>query len=277
MLNRLLARRLERLGATRRDLPVRGGALRIFEVEGQGALPTVVMVHGLGARAAAYAPVVAALRPHVQRVIVPDLPGHGESVWDQPVSAAVLREAVLEALPRIAPEGAALFGNSLGGYGALWVAGRAPELVRGVMVTSPGGGPLPDDEREVVLSRFRPATHADALDLVDRSLTGLRGPSRHLIAWVARRNLAQPGVKQVLDQLDRSDDLQPDDLARLQMPVQVWWGTAEHAFSPRQLDWFAAHLPAHATLHRPEGWGHAAFRERPAEVGDALVAFLRGL
>jgi len=277
MLNRLLVRRLARLGAIRREVPARGGTLRIFDVAGEGPLPTVVMVHGLGARAAAYAPLVEALRPHVQRMILPDLPGHGESTWPEPVSVAVMREAMLEALPQLAPDGPVLFGNSLGGYGALWVASRAPELVRGVMVTSPGGGPLPDPERDEVLSRFRPASHADALDLVERSLSGFRGPTRHVAAWLARRNLSQPSVQQVLERLDRSDDLEPGDLARLNMPVELWWGTAERALSTRQLDWFESHLPPNATVYRPDGWGHAAFRERPGEVSDALLEFLRRL
>lgn len=277
MILRLQEARLRRLGARPRSVDAAGGPLHLWEVPGQGALPPVLLLHGLGASSVAYLPLVRALRPHVQVLLLPDLPGHGRSLRAGLVTAGEVRQAALDALLAVADAPPVLYGNSLGGYSALWAAGQARDRVRGVLVTSPAGGALPQEERDVVHHRFVLDSHRDAVDLVQRSFHGYRGVSRHVVALAARRNLNQPVVRSLIEALTPADDLTPEDLARIGAPVRVYWGRAEQALSPAQLAWFRAHLPEHAELHEPEGWGHAAFRERPAEVSAALLGFLRSL
>lgn len=277
MIPKLQEARLRRLGARPLAVPVRGGTVHVWQVDGGGALPPVALLHGLGASSVAYLQLVRALLPHVQALILPDLPGHGRTPWPVPVTCTILRDAALDAITAVAPAPPVIFGNSLGGYGALWVAGKVPDQVRGVLVTSPAGGALPDDERPQVQGRFVLDSHREAVDLVERSFHGYRGVSRHGVALIARRNLNRPAVRHIVEALTPEDDLQPDDIRHLPMPVQVYWGTAERALSRSQLAWFRAHLPAHAEFHEPEGWGHAAFRERPAEVSAALLRFLRSV
>ena len=52
-----------------------GRAVRVIEA---GAGPAVLLLHGVGLRAEAWEPQIAALSP-THRVIAADLPGHGES------------------------------------------------------------------------------------------------------------------------------------------------------------------------------------------------------
>jgi pimeloyl-ACP methyl ester carboxylesterase len=100
-------------------------------VWGRDGDPTVVAVHGNGAHARWWQPLVPALVPG-WRVVAPDLRGHGESAWpvapDYDVHAyhADLA-AVVDAL---APGPFALFGHSMGGRIALWYAAHHPERVR---------------------------------------------------------------------------------------------------------------------------------------------------
>ncbi|MGD0215682.1 MAG: alpha/beta hydrolase [Terriglobales bacterium] len=102
--------------------------------EGPANGPPLVLLHGLGRRWQVFLPVIPALslRWHI---FAPDLRGHGKSShvargYHGPQYsddlAALLRERVG------AP--AVLFGHSLGGMLAMWVASHYPELVRALIL-----------------------------------------------------------------------------------------------------------------------------------------------
>jgi pimeloyl-ACP methyl ester carboxylesterase len=80
------------------------------------------------------------LLPGSLRTIALDWPGHGESpAPETPTSAmsfADLAEVVVE---RLAPGGAIVMGNSVGGFSAARLAIRRPELVRGLVIVDGGG------------------------------------------------------------------------------------------------------------------------------------------
>ena len=236
------------------------------------------MLHGLGATGRAYRKLVRAFRPEVSAIVVPDYPGHGRSrPWPGEVTTPLLLEAVSDLLAILDTGPLVFFGNSLGGYTALAAAAAHPELARGVFVTSPSGGVLPDALRAEVVQRFQPQDHQQALDLIDRTMPDAGPLKRQGLAMVSRMVLRQRAVQELARSVGPSDDLTPAQMARLTMPVWVLWGTGERALEPDQREWFRAHLPAHARLAEPEGWGHAAFRERPEEVAGAFRAFLATL
>lgn len=102
-----------------------------------GAGDPVLLLHGLGASKITWLPLLAPLGQR-NRVIVPDLPGHGES--DKPrreytprFYARVLRH-LMDALE---VERAAVVGNSLGGRIALELALRSPGRVAGLALLDP--------------------------------------------------------------------------------------------------------------------------------------------
>ncbi len=94
-------------------------------VAGSGA--PVLLIHGVGLRAEAWAPQIDALSRHF-RVIAADLPGHGES--------GLRAEATLEdysaRLARVLSHPAVVIGHSMGAMIALDLARMVPDRVRGV-------------------------------------------------------------------------------------------------------------------------------------------------
>jgi pimeloyl-ACP methyl ester carboxylesterase len=69
-----------------------------------------------------------------------DWPGHGESPPGEGAATAMRFADVAEALvERLAPGGAVLVGNSVGGFAAGRLAVRRPELVRGLVLVDSGG------------------------------------------------------------------------------------------------------------------------------------------
>jgi pimeloyl-ACP methyl ester carboxylesterase len=110
------------------------GEVQLNYAEGPAHGPPLVLLHGLGRRWQVFLPVIPALslRWHI---FAPDLRGHGKSSrvargYQGPHYAediaCLLRERVS------AP--AVLFGHSLGGMLAMWVASHHPELVRALIL-----------------------------------------------------------------------------------------------------------------------------------------------
>jgi pimeloyl-ACP methyl ester carboxylesterase len=101
--------------------------------------PAIVLVHGIAGRGAGWEPVAERLRARYD-VIVPDLPGHGDS--DPPVGdystgayACALRD-LLEVL-EVGP--ATIVGHSLGGGVAMQFSYQFPERVERLVLVSSGG------------------------------------------------------------------------------------------------------------------------------------------
>jgi pimeloyl-ACP methyl ester carboxylesterase len=81
-----------------------------------------------------------ALIPPRLRTIAFDWPGHGESPpGAAPASAMHLADVAERVVERLAPDGAIVLGNSVGGFSAARLAIRRPELVRGLVIVDGGG------------------------------------------------------------------------------------------------------------------------------------------
>jgi pimeloyl-ACP methyl ester carboxylesterase len=80
------------------------------------------------------------LLPTGFRSIASDWPGHGQSpAGNEPASAMGFADVAEELVARLAPEGAIVLGNSVGGFAAARLAIRRPELVRGLVLVDSGG------------------------------------------------------------------------------------------------------------------------------------------
>jgi pimeloyl-ACP methyl ester carboxylesterase len=125
----------------RRDVEIETeelGACRIA-VHELGDGPPLTLIHGLMTASYSFRYVVGALSRHY-RVIVPDLPGSGAS--DHPdvyLGPDVLARAIIATLDAVGARGAAVVGNSMGGYLCMRAAMLDPRAIgRLVNLHSPG-------------------------------------------------------------------------------------------------------------------------------------------
>jgi pimeloyl-ACP methyl ester carboxylesterase len=121
----------------------RGGARRT-RARAPARAPTLVLFHGLGASSTSFYPVVPFLR-RAYRVVVPDLPGCGASrppKGREFLGFAELVDAAEAFVAEVAPRGAYVAGNSMGGWIATKLAARRPDLVTGMALLNPGGPAL---------------------------------------------------------------------------------------------------------------------------------------
>lgn len=114
------------------------GAIHYAE-SGQGV--PLILLHANPGDGLDFEPVIPALAQHY-RVLAVDWPGYGQSaVPDRPgmVSADFFYNVLREFLKALASPPALFIGNSVGGNAAARFAIASPELVRGLVLVSPGG------------------------------------------------------------------------------------------------------------------------------------------
>lgn len=266
---------MNRAGMSSRWVEASGLRLHVYDGSGRGTLPPVVLFHGLGSAGAAFGRMAGRLRPHVQRVVIPELPGHGFSTRDdRPITPELLIDAMTEAVDKVLDEPAVVYGNSLGGAVAIKYALRRPDRVKKLVLVSPAGAPLPEDEWKDLVASFHVPTHKEALVFLQR----LYHRPPWFLAILAREFphvLARPAVREILESATNDHAPRPDELASLTMPLLFLWGRSEKLLPASALAYFRANLPAHAVIEEPAGFGHTPQFEVPERLAERVLAFVR--
>lgn len=248
------------------------GDVHAYDLRGPGR-GTFVLLHGIGANATGYGQVARRLRPEARRILMVDLPGHGrsgepEAGLDVPSLGAGLAEALEVLIDEREPVG--LLGNSLGGAAALTYALDRPERVRSLLLLSPGGAPLTDEELLDLRSRFDLKTRLDAR----RFLTELL----HAPPWYMRlierglvEELGRPILQRFLASLRSEDLFTRERLAALQVPATVLWGASDRVLPRSALEFYREALPAGSVVEELPDIGHSPHLEAPGLVVRRLI------
>lgn len=265
--------------------PLRGPA----HVLTAGSGPPLVMINGAGVPAAMFAPLLAHLQGFRSYVI--DHPGHGLSgVWegfadDLPANSTQLIQSILD---EVGVRSAAFIGNSFGSRVVLWFAAARPEMVVAsshigcpaialessaplpMRVMATRLGPIimrlsPPSERQLIqLAKMVKEHPLDpemvellvATELQDGFATTLHGIHRNLL----RLRGARPGAS-----------LTPTQLAAVDHPVQIIWGSVDPFGSP-DLGRRMAQAISSAEFHVVPG-GHAPWLRSGAEIAHYTASF----
>jgi (E)-2-((N-methylformamido)methylene)succinate hydrolase len=206
-----------------------GLAARVLE---RGAGPTVLMIHGVGMRAEAWGPQLAALAAQ-HRVIAVDMPGHGDSdpLPDAPALSAYVAWAArvivaLDAGP------VAVAGHSMGALVALGLCVERPDLVRRAALLN---GVFRRDAaaRDAVLARA--AEIGAGAGGIDAPLARWFAPAETTIrdqvaGWL--RSVSQMGYAQAYRAFAEGDAIYADRLHQVRCPLLVLTGDGDTNSTP---------------------------------------------
>ncbi|MBX3203736.1 MAG: alpha/beta fold hydrolase [Labilithrix sp.] len=277
-----LAERLGRAALRRRGISsglvqTALGALHTYDAPGGGDLPATVILHGLGSAATPFGPLLARLQPHVRRIVAPDYPGHGFSAHARErLTPGKLFESISTALDATLREPAIVVGNSLGGALALRYALTRPERVRALVLVSPAGARSSDEEWAAIRAAFAVTSRAEARRFLERLYH--RPPwFLPLLLHEFPETLARRAVRELLESASNDDAPEPTDLASLTMPILFVWGRSERLLPSTHLEYFTRHLPKHAVIERPDGFGHCPHFDAPGVLARRIVAFARSV
>jgi pimeloyl-ACP methyl ester carboxylesterase len=267
-------------------VPAAGLTVRCL-VWGRAGDPTAVLVHGNGAHAHWWDPLVPALVPG-WRLVVPDLRGHGQSDWAEPPRYGIEElaadlNAVLDAL---APGRVALVGHSMGGRITLWHAAACPERSRGLALLDSRLTPIKRELaatwRASVLGKRHGRTYAsrEAALAAFRFVPGERDVPPAVIADLAHHALIERESGQWTFRFDRAvlglegdgaGDLSAT-LRQLRCPVMLMAGESSWVMDAPQRAALAASAPQCTVQVFPGS--HHFLVAHPEAVGRALRSFL---
>jgi pimeloyl-ACP methyl ester carboxylesterase len=273
-------RMLAGLPVTERRLQVAGVSTAVLE-GGDG--PPLVLLHGgIECGGAVWAPVISRLAEG-HSLIVPDLPGLGESEPVARLDASSFAEWFAELLRQTCAEQPVLIAHSLAGHLAARFAADHGDLLRRLVIYAGSGiGPYRLPLRLIVIAtRFsvrpteRNAERFDRFAVLDLDLTRERDPEW----WEAfsRYTLLRavvPHVKRTMTQVIKVGTKQvPDtDLRRSEVPTALVWGRQDRMVPLRLGEGAAARLGW--PLHVVDGAAHVPHIEQPEGFMGALGSAL---
>ncbi|MHB8242176.1 MAG: alpha/beta fold hydrolase [Solirubrobacteraceae bacterium] len=217
------------------------------------------------------------LMPDGIRTIALDWPAHGESPpAEGPISAMRLADVAEEVVAQLAPRGAIVLGNSVGGFAAARMAIRRPELVTGLVIVDGGGfaGRPPHVRAFCALMarpRFLRAVYPAFSGRYMRARTHADRRARAVGVATTRRD---PGLRAV-SELWRSFASPEHDLRRdaacISAPTLLIWGRKDPVISLRLGRRIAAMVP-NAELVVLDS-GHVPHTSQPEAFAASLIAF----
>ncbi|MEM6678407.1 MAG: alpha/beta hydrolase [Pseudomonadota bacterium] len=234
----------------------------------EGAGPLVVLLHGVGLRAEAWAPQIEAFAAAGYRVVAPDMIGHGQSAMQDATSLSDFAAPVTALLS----EPALLVGHSMGAMLALQIAAQECSVV-GVAALNAIYRRSPD-AREAVRRR---AAALDGHTLPDPTPTLTRWfgavESRERCACADWLGTIDPAAyKAAYTVFAESDGSTDEALAALACPALFMTGAEEPNSTPAMSEAMAAKAPRGASLVLP-GAAHMMPMTHAAAVTDQLLAF----
>ena len=249
--------------------------------------PTVVMVHGFTGSKENWYPLAARLRDRY-RLVIPDLPGWGESQRidgaDYGFAAQADRLAAFIARLRRNGSPVVLLGHSMGGGIVAITAARHPERVARVGLIDAAGVRFHDNAFGIaVLAGENPFAVHDAASLQRYLDTVFHDrATQPAIPWPASKavidwRIAQaPFEQQVLDRIGRSDErfLPGEMAASIRQPALLLWCRQDRVIDPSAMALYAAEMPQ-ALQVSLDGCGHMSIIEKPDDVAAAVVQLIQ--
>lgn len=250
------------------------------------AVPVVVMIHGFTGSKENWYPLARALGGRY-RLLIPDLPGWGESERKPGATYGFVEQAanVAAFIDALSPQRpVVLLGHSMGGGIAALVAARWPERVARVGLFNAAGVRFADNAFGLgVLAGDNPFAVTDAASLrrfVDTVF--FDEAAKPWIPWpasaalIAKRRTDAAFEQAVLDRIGRGENalLPGEEAARIHQPALLLWGRQDAVIDASALDLYAARIPQ-ARKVLLEGCGHMSIAEHPRAVAEAVVALMQ--
>lgn len=245
------------------------GAGRLAYWEGGDGSP-IVLLHGVGDQAGAFQGVVGRLLAEY-RVLIPDLPGHGDSEpAEGPLSMNVVYQGLEELLAAVAgDEAPVLVGSSMGAWLATIQAHRHPEAVARIVLIN--GGALTGERADLSLT---PADRESARSL----MAALRDPSSPAIPDFVLDDIVEQSAKGPIGRMMAAwQDFEPylldGKLHEVTVPVDLLWGESDQLMTMSYARRMASELPR-SRLTTIEKCGHHPANECPDKLAEGLVSVL---
>ncbi len=263
------------------SININGQEISYLEREGNG--DTIILLHGFASEKDAWGRFSGHL-PMGSRVLIPDLPGHGDS---EPLKTNSYTPATIIALissfaQSLGAEKFHIAGNSVGGMYALIYAYNYPRQILSLTLIDAGGiyPPSPSEFQRNLSKGINPLIVDKPKDF-DRLMEFVfyRQP---FMPWpgrsVLRRKYTQRSVlnHRIWHDIWQNRRDQRDRLRDIQAPVLVIWGNDDRVLDVSTTDVIRHHKPDAIIEILPE-CGHSPMLEKPQRTAAIFQSFIDSL
>jgi len=242
--------------------------------------PTLVLVHGLGGARTQWMPTARRLLGGY-RIVMVDLPGHGESPMPDPFDLKAGAAALDQVLSRQSPESTVVVGQGIGGTLAVLAAAAHPEHVRGVIVIDASlrtpFSQVPDQQRKFFIDYLNNATPEQYADFTKRMFSSQGRDSAQGVEIHARvSQVPAANMKAYFRELMYFDGTSA--LKDLKVPLffigtsRAWPDTVTWATLAKDRGYEGA---SHVTTRRIANSGVMIASDQPDSLAAALDAFAK--
>jgi pimeloyl-ACP methyl ester carboxylesterase len=258
---------LKKAGLAKTTVQAPAGTMTLWE-GGEG--PTMVLLHGAGDQAGAWARIVPRLMDN-HRLLIPDLPGHWNSApRSGPIHVPQILgglEALMDA--RCADSTAILVGNSMGAWMAMLYARDNPDRVDRIVAINGGALTNPDTTVNIF-----PSTRDEAY----KTMQALLGPNTPIppgfvLDHVVRHAREGPAARFAETAAEMGDWVLDGRLHEVTVPVELVWGAADGLMTMSYARRLRDGLPR-ARLSPVEDCGHIPQRECPYRLLGVMLEAL---
>ncbi len=251
-----------------------------YWIEGKGN--SILLLHSAGHDHRDFDSILPELKEKY-RVISIDWPGHGMSPIPEPASSATAvtyGDILPDLVKELAPQGAVLIGNSIGGYASMRLALENPSLVKGLVLVDTGGMNDPDWKAKT-FSNLKGKVWFTGLiwNFFPEQYLKIRNKYTESILYRIKERENVEGAKEVNASiwksfLDEKHDLR-EKVAGIHAPTLIVWGEFDPVI-----------LPELATrLHEKIGGsklavlktGHVPFAEDPKSFLKVTIPFIQSI
>ncbi len=229
----------------------------------------IVLIHGLGLDRSIWREVADTYLSR-QRVIIPDVRGHGESEATEGVySMTLLAEDIMKLLNFLNIEKAVICGHSMGGYITLAFAEKFPERLSGIgLITS--RAEADSENQQAARYQMVEAVRAKGAVVLAESLSTKLTTDEEILmrTYEILSNMDPTGIIGVLQGMAERPDRRKL-LPKIQVPTLVVAGDQDQIINVEDARQMAMALP-NGKFHLVSGAGHMPMLEKPESLAKGL-------
>ena len=242
--------------------------------------PTLVLLHGFSADKSIWLRFARQLRRHYQ-LLIPDLPGHGETPFAADADHSMPRQAERLALllATLHLSQVHLIGNSMGGFLATVFASRYPEQVLSLALQDPAGlsSATPSQLEQQVRQGLNPFLQLDFADFTRFYALSMARPPyipQLMLKGIACRYQRQRALLAAIFADFFDARLTAAELAQIKVPVLLCWGEEDQLIDISAAALWQQQLPQ-LQLQVFAGIGHLPMLEIPKQSAAIYREFLQ--
>ena len=258
-----------------KSVTVFGAKIRYLEA-GDAAKPTVILLHGLGAKAESWQLTIPALAANYH-VIAPDQIGFGKS--DKPFlkyRVGTYADFLDKFMAELKIEKASLVGNSMGGWVAGLMAVKYPNRVEKIVLAD-AAGILPENINTDAIYQLNNSTRDEIranLKLIFAT-PAFQNNEALVDQFMTQRVVTNDGytINSLIESIKRKEDFLNDRLGEIKKPTLIIWGKQDGLLPVSDAEIFKKGI-ANSQLVIFDNCGHVPQFEKALDFNKTVLEFL---